>query len=196
MGQRENRLDRKDKKLQRQFVLGVGILFLNTQSETQLYQKLNSINKEVRLLLRDLEDEGVEEANTDTEQFTKFTAEPKNNKTRRASVAMSVVSGLVYLIDQHQQEKAYHAAVQQALEEQQAKLEMTASTEFFNKYNKQYINNLAKLEGYWEWNAQLDKRTCQKCMSLAGEQWDNKDDVPPIPQHPRCRCILDFHPGE
>ncbi len=194
MGPRENKLDRRDKRLQHQFVLGVGLLFLNTTSETDLYSSFNSINKDIRSLLEDVEGEGVELADEDTAQFTDFTAKPENNKVRRLAVAMSVVAGVAYLIESYNQEQAYHRAVQQALSDQQAKLNLIASTEFFNKYNEQYLNNLAKVKGHYEWNAQLDKRTCSRCAGLSGRQWKSQDDIPSIPLHPRCRCILDFYP--
>lgn len=194
MNPREKRLDQQDKKKQRQFQLGVSLLFLNTSSNSQLFQSLGPINKEIRGLLEDVEDEAVDLANLDTEEFTDFIAKPTKTRVRRAAAAMSAVAGVAYLIDQYSQEVAYHQAVQQALAEQEAKLQLIASTEFFSKYNSQYINNLAKLTGYWEWNAQLDKRTCPRCSGLSGKQWDNQDDIPEIPLHPRCRCILDFYP--
>lgn len=194
MGQRENKLERKEDKVQRQLRLGVAVLFLNTQSETDLYQNLGLLNRGVRSLIQDVEDEAVDLAADDTEQFTDFTAKPTNNKTRRAATAMSIVAGTVFLVDQYLKEKEYHAAVQKAILDQQARMDLIASTEFFHKYNEQYMANLSKEKGYFEWNALLDKRTCAKCSSLDGKQWDNAQDVPSIPVHPRCRCILNFNP--
>lgn len=194
MGQRENKLDKKDQQLKHQFQLGVGMLFLNTNSSSDLFSSINSINKDIRSMLQDAEGEAADLADQDTAQFTDFTAKPENNKVRRAAAAMSIVAGVAFLIELYQQEKAYHQAVQQALKEQQHKLDLVVSNEFFHKYNQQYLNNLSKLKGYWEWNAQLDKRTCARCSGLSGKQWNNQDDIPSIPLHPRCRCILDFHP--
>lgn len=40
-----------------------------------------------------------------------------------------------------------------------------------------------------EWNATLEKRTCQRCASLHGKKY-TMGTQPPLPLHPHCRCVL------
>lgn len=41
-----------------------------------------------------------------------------------------------------------------------------------------------------EWCAVLDNRVCRLCASLDGTKYKRGEPKPPIPRHPRCRCLL------
>ena len=42
----------------------------------------------------------------------------------------------------------------------------------------------------WKWITRLDEMVCPVCRPLDGVVYDNFDDAPPWPRHPRCRCVL------
>ena len=42
----------------------------------------------------------------------------------------------------------------------------------------------------WRWITRLDEVTCPVCRPLHDVVYDNFDDAPPWPRHPRCRCAL------
>lgn len=76
----------------------------------------------------------------------------------------------------------------------------TAAQEVGNKVMQQvYRDNQDVLRGE-RWLSTLDERTCPRCMALDGAIWDFNGNPtpespwqgpkPPIPLHPRCRCVL------
>lgn len=40
------------------------------------------------------------------------------------------------------------------------------------------------------WVSVLDNRVCPRCASLDGRIYERGEEMPPIPLHPRCRCLL------
>lgn len=38
------------------------------------------------------------------------------------------------------------------------------------------------------WDAQLDRRTCEECAGLDGNEYREGDNIPAMPAHNRCRC--------
>ena len=92
MGKRENRLEESEKQQQRKFRLGVAVLFLNTQSNNDLYQNLSTINRDIRGLLQDVEGEAIDEAAIDTEEFTDFVAKPTKVSMEFGSRLLTVIN--------------------------------------------------------------------------------------------------------
>lgn len=41
-----------------------------------------------------------------------------------------------------------------------------------------------------KWVSVLDNRVCPRCASLDGAIYKNGEQMPPVPLHPRCRCLL------
>lgn len=41
-----------------------------------------------------------------------------------------------------------------------------------------------------KWTSVLDNRVCPRCAALDGVLYKNGEQMPPIPLHPRCRCLL------
>ncbi len=52
-----------------------------------------------------------------------------------------------------------------------------------------YKANESLFSGY-EWCATLDNRTCKVCASLDGKVFATLEQVPIIPRHARCRCVI------
>ncbi|MCL2439440.1 MAG: M23 family metallopeptidase [Alphaproteobacteria bacterium] len=47
----------------------------------------------------------------------------------------------------------------------------------------------------WIWYAEMDEKTCATCAGFHTEVYKNRDDIPPHPHHPHCRCWIEEIPA-
>lgn len=189
------KLEEKDKKNRNKLVTATSLLFLNTKSNINLYSNLNLINKNLKKTINSIKDSAKQMALEDVKDFSSNNTVIKTNPARTSAVAMSITGSVVVGIDLLVEKgEDYSTAVRTSLDNNKNKIELIAVTEFFTAYNQQTLFSLTNSTGYYEWNAQLDKQTCSVCSSLSGKQYTNQESIPPIPSHPRCRCIINFYP--
>ena len=72
--------------------------------------------------------------------------------------------------------------------------------DIFEGVGSQYGVPRDEFEDQVQWNAILDQKTCQYCLSLHGSYWYYNDPHKPIPGddidiHPNCRCMYDYLPS-
>lgn len=47
-----------------------------------------------------------------------------------------------------------------------------------------------KIKRIWRWHSEDSDKTCDVCASQDDEIYENEDDIPEVPVHPNCRCII------
>jgi hypothetical protein len=64
-------------------------------------------------------------------------------------------------------------------------------------FNQKYSNSRQDATGHnipirsiWTWHTYDDEKTCDECRALSGQIFENRQDVPPHPHHPNCRCWI------
>lgn len=196
MGQRHKRLLKVEKQNKKKLSAALALLFLRVKSPNTLLFQVPFIVTAIRREIASLHGPARELANRDTATITDaVSTESTTNDLLIASAAMGLVSTVVARTQVAISEgEGFRDALQTALDASEARAARIATTETFTAYNTQWRANLEGEEGTWRWDALLDKRTCSRCGGLQGKSWDRLADVPSIPVHANCRCVLIFQP--
>lgn len=116
----------------------------------------------------------------------------KRDKTLIEIAAATLLSKIISTISYNMYEDdalEYEAAVSSALDDNAWKIDQIARTELFRYHNENIIAE-ADVDSQFQWNAILDKFTCKTCWGRNGQIY-TMDELPDIPAHTNCRCILE-----